>query len=185
MATVKRPVDWTNALLTALPLVVCLALLSTYLDRRDELITQRDSGVRTFDQAQGTMQKEAELRQFLAGPGKSMTDNAAAVESQVLHLVHGWEDQTQVHDPSFQRVSALAEHGFTCLTFQISASGTMGSVAALLYRVESAPVPLRVDSVQVRPKSDNGEQVQLFLTFSALCRGTASKTPMASAAGGG
>jgi hypothetical protein len=51
----------------------------------------------------------------------------------------------------------------------------MGSLATLLYRVETAPMPLRVDDLEVTPKGKDGEELQMRLTVSTVCRMTAPK----------
>ena len=45
------------------------------------------------------------------------------------------------------------------------------AVAALIYRVETAPFPLRIDDAELQPRTDGGgNDLQLHLTLSTLCR---------------
>jgi Type II secretion system (T2SS), protein M subtype b len=159
----------TNALLLTVCLLMGFLCLSAFLDRRAELIEQRDVSQHACDEAQSIMQKQTELQHFLAGPGATMTSDSAAIERRLLHLVHDWEQQTGVQEASFQRSAAVADHGFTRLAFEVSADGSLAAVAALLYRVEVSPFPLRVDSAQIH-RTTGGENVEIHLTLSALCR---------------
>jgi hypothetical protein len=153
-----------------------LLLLSYYLSARSELVFQRNADRRNLADAHAMIQKEAELTRFLNGPGASMSVDASTVEQQVLHLFHDWEQQTGVAEPSFQRLAAADEHGFTRLTFQVSATGTIAAVSGLLYCAETATMPLRIDDAQVRPGTDNSDGVQIHLTVSTLCRGKGMPT---------
>jgi hypothetical protein len=56
------------------------------------------------------------------------------------------------------------------LTFQVSAIGNLWSVAGLLYRVETAPIPLRVENAEVRPSAEGSDDIQIHLSISTLCR---------------
>jgi hypothetical protein len=46
----------------------------------------------------------------------------------------------------------------------------MPAIAALVYRVETAPIPLHVDQLQVMLSGGNGDELQVQFTVSALCR---------------
>jgi hypothetical protein len=170
------------ATISVAALVIFLMAGSSYLQQRSDLVTLRDEKLRAWNDAQATMRKEIELRRFMAGAGAPMTFDSAVIENQLLHLVRDWDDQTGVTNPSFQRVAQSAEHGFTRLTFQLGASGGIGPVAGLLYRVETSPIPLRVDAAQLRPTSEAGNDVEIHLTVSALCRKGAVRVPVSQVA---
>jgi hypothetical protein len=51
----------------------------------------------------------------------------------------------------------------------------MPAIAAFLYQIETAPIPLRIESVQMHPKSDGNDDVQIHLQISTLCRAGASQ----------
>ena len=101
------------ATISVAALVIFLMAGSSYLQQRSDLVTLRDEKLRAWNDAQATMRKEIELRRFMAGAGAPMTFDSAVIENQLLHLVRDWDDQTGVTNPSFQRVSQSAEHGFT------------------------------------------------------------------------
>jgi hypothetical protein len=46
----------------------------------------------------------------------------------------------------------------------------MPAIAMLVYRVETAPIPLRVDDLHVTPKREGGDELQVQLTVSTLGR---------------
>ncbi|HUB26692.1 MAG TPA: hypothetical protein VL992_14800 [Tepidisphaeraceae bacterium] len=171
----------SNALIIAAAILLLGLALSAFLDQRNDLIDLRAIKFHQLDQAQATLQQEAELKQFMAGAGAVQTADSTSVERRFLHLVRQWEQQTGVSNPSFQRVAAASEHGFTRLTYQISASGSLGAVAGLLYRAETSPIPLRIDSALVRPARDQSGNVVIQMSVSALCRGRGQPSPGAPA----
>ena len=169
MKLLKDASSLTNALLLAVCALMAILSLSIYLDQRADLVNQRDIAVHNLNDAESVMKKQAELQEFLAGPGVSMMDDASTVERRLLHLVHDWEQQTGVQEASFLRSAAVSDHSFARLTFEVTVNGSLPAVAALLYRVETSPEPLRVDNSQMRrvPGSAN---VEIHLTISALCK---------------
>ena len=144
--------------------------LSPYLERRQALADQIAQRTQDMNDARQLLQREQRLRQILTGMGQTLRLEASAVEGQLLHLLHQWQEESGVGGASFQRVYTVEEHGFTHLRFQISATGSIGAVAMLVYRVETAPIPLRVDDVHLLPKRENGEELQIQLSVSALGR---------------
>jgi len=144
--------------------------LTPYLERRQALAEQLDLRTQEMNDAQQLLLREQRLRGILSGMGQTLRSDASTVESDLLHLVHQWQEESGVGGASFQRVYTVEEHGFTHLRFQISATGSIAAVAMLIYRVETAPIPLRVDDFHLVPKRDNGEELQVQLSISSLGR---------------
>ena len=149
-------------------------LLTPYLERRKALAEEIANHDRSLEDAQQVLQRERQLRLIIRAMGGSLRADASAVEGQLLHLLHEWQQQAGVGGASFQRVHALEAHGFTHLKFQISAAGSMPAVAMLVYRIETAPIPLRVDDLHVTPKREGGEELQVQLVVSTLGRTSAA-----------
>jgi hypothetical protein len=151
--------------------------LTPYLERRDVLIDQRQTQARKLADAQLVLRQERQFRQLLADMGASVAAEPSAVEGQFLHMLHEWEQQSGVAKASFNRQRSVEAHGFTHMTFHVSATGAIGAVAMLLHQLETAPIPLRLDEVQVLPKRDGAEELQLELSVSTLCRKGGVKRP--------
>jgi hypothetical protein len=144
--------------------------LSPYIEKRKALAEQIEQRQHEMDAANQLLQREQRLRHILTGMGQTLRSDASSVEGQLLHLLHQWQEESGVAGASFQRVFTLEEHGFTHLRFQVSATGSMAAVAMLIYRVETAPIPLRVDDVHLLPKTGNGDELQMQISVSALGR---------------
>jgi hypothetical protein len=150
---------------------------SPYLERRKALAERIEQRRHEMDGAKQLLQREQRLRQILTGMGQTLRSDASSVESQLLHLLHQWQEESGVGGASFQRVYTVEEHGFTHLRFQVSATGSMPAVAMLIYRVETAPIPLRVDDVHLLPKSGSGDELQMQLSVSALGKKRTTNVP--------
>lgn len=144
--------------------------LRPYLDHRRALIDQQQAKVQALNEARNTIGKERQLRRMLAGMGQFAAADVSGAEGQFLHLLHGWEKEAGVGKASFQRVRSSELNGFTHLTFHVTATGRMPAVAMLLYRVETAPIPLRLEDVQLSPKKEGGDELQVQIVLSTLCR---------------
>ncbi len=151
-------------------------LLGWYLDVRSDLVDQRTAKSNALDQAHLTLRRELQLRQLVANMNGSLSADSATAEAQLLHQLHDWEQQAGVSGGSFQRSRIDQEHGYTRLTFQIAAVGSQASVAGLIYRLETAVIPLRIESTMVRPKAEGSDELQVHVTVSTLCHGEATNT---------
>jgi hypothetical protein len=172
----QQQVNRRVLMIGAAALVFVWLLLNFYIDQRHALIEERNAKLHSLEDATSLLQREKDLRQLTARMGMSVTSDSSAAEGQLLHLMHDWENRAGAKNASFQRVNTGEEHGFIRLTFQVSAAGNMPAVAGLLYEVETASIPLRVDTMQVHPKTDGDDEVQIRMEISTLCRGNASKT---------
>jgi len=164
----ERYISFACALAAAL-LAVDRLVLTRYLDERAELVEMRQHKLKEVSDAELLLSRERRLRTILAKMGPSIESDASATEVRLLHLVHDWEQQAGVTNAAFHRVRAADESGFTHLSFHISAGGGMLPVASLLYAVETAGIPLRIDDLHVAPKRD-GNELQVQINLSTLCR---------------
>ncbi|HEY2588204.1 MAG TPA: GspMb/PilO family protein [Tepidisphaeraceae bacterium] len=171
MAMTKRERTYGAVLLAACAVFGLDRLaLTPYLDYRNSLVEARRTKDAALAEGRQTLRDARRLRVKLAGMDRSLGAEPSAAEGQLLRLLQEAEQQTGVSGASFQRTNTIEEHGFTRLAFQVTATGRMPAVALLMYRLETAPIPLRVDDAQFHPKQENGDELQIHLTVSTLCR---------------
>jgi hypothetical protein len=178
MTLSKRERQISVVVLVAAALLVLDQLaLTPYLERRRALVDE--AGARADELADVTrvMKKEQRLRRALMEMGSAMAGGTGGrqadpsqAEGRFLTLLDEWEKQAGVAKASFQRLRSVEAYGFTRLTFQVSATGRMPAIAALMYHVETAPIPLHVDQMQVMLSGASGDELQVQFTVSALCR---------------
>lgn len=168
ISTRERYISFACVLAGAILAVDQLAW-TPYLEHRSELLEQRQNKLKEVTEARILLGREKHLRALLAKMGPSLESDASATEVRIFHLVHDWEQQSGVNNLSFHRVRAVDEAGFSHLTFHVSAGGGMASVASLIYAVETAQIPLRIDDLHVTPRRD-GTELLVQMNVSTLCR---------------
>ena len=149
---------------------------SPFEEYRDSLIQQRDDAGNDLAEAHHILKLEQELRPLSRNLAASLNADPSSVESGLLHLLHQWQQRAGVIDASFARLRSVDSHGFNCLTFNVSATGTMASIASLIYRIETASIPLRIDDLRLMPKRDGANELQLRLNLSTLCRAASTES---------
>jgi hypothetical protein len=178
MTLSKRERQISVVVLVAAALLVLDQLaLSPYLDRRRALMDEASARADELTDVTRVMKREQQLRRILVEMGTAMAGRAGGqqadpsqAEGRFLMLLDEWEKQAGVARASFQRLRSVEAYGFTRLTFQVSATGRMPAIAGLIYRVETAPIPLHVDQLQIMLSGGSGEELQVQFTVSALCR---------------
>jgi Type II secretion system (T2SS), protein M subtype b len=157
--------------------------VSPYLERRMALIEDRERKTRELTDVRQVLGEERRLRHLLIGMSGSVRADVSTAEGQFLSLIHDWERQAGIGKASFQRTRAAERYGFTHLTFQVSASGPLPAVATLIYLVETAPIPLRVDELVLTPGRDGGE-LHVQFSVSTLCRQVGPTAPQRAVSSG-
>lgn len=178
MTITKRERVYTIALLAACGAFVLDRLaISPYIARRDELALNRESMEKNLAEAHQTLRDERRLKKELAGMEGFFKLDPSDAEGRLLAVLQHSDQSSGVSGASFQRVGIVEEHGFTRLTYQATVIGKMSAVAAFLYRIETASIPIRVDDVLVSPKQESGEDLQVHFSVSTLCRGKETPRP--------
>ncbi|HUS57229.1 MAG TPA: hypothetical protein VM141_01135 [Planctomycetota bacterium] len=110
---------------------------------------------------------EPQWNQTLAG-GLNM--NAAQAESNVLHAVRKWAQESSLTMNSVRPERVAKKSTLQEITFQAVGTGTMSAVAGFLWRLESATLPVRVASLQLGARKEGTDDLTLQLRISALCQ---------------
>lgn len=178
MTISKREKVYTIAVLAACGAFVLDRLaVSPYMARRDELVLNQQSMQTNLAEAHQTLRDERRLKKELAAMEGFFKLDPSDAEGRLLALLQQSDESSGVSGASFQRVGIVQDHGFTRLTYQATVIGKMPAVAAFLYRIETASIPIRVDDVLVSPKQETGDDLQVHFSVSTLSRGKESPRP--------
>jgi hypothetical protein len=176
MSQRERLILFALALVAGL-LVADRLAFSPYMEWRTDMITRRDAERRQLLDDRALLDRERRLRGMLTRMGGANATDTAAVEGKVLNLTHDWAQQAGLGIGSFHRVRLSDSREFSTIAFQVSATGSMAGIAKLLYAVESAPIPLRVEDVQLNPRGDSGEELTIQMLVSTLYRRGGAQQP--------
>jgi hypothetical protein len=166
--------------------------LEPYLNYRQQLSI--DSGTVTQKQREYTklFKQNGELQkvwhEMVAG---GMKDNRSAADKQMVDALFEWAQEAGVQRPSFkfERTVADADRGFEQTSYRMTGNGPMSAMAKLLWRLETAPIPLHVSDVALQSHAEGADDLQLQVTISTLStmpmrQKEENRTKLVSAAGG-
>lgn len=121
-------------------------------DRIDTLLLRRD-------------RKQQVWARMTAGGLKSDPSEA---DSQVLHALREWAQESGLTVASTKRSSVSQERQFAQISVNQTCTGTMSAVAKFLWCLETASIPLRVNEVQLTPRKEGTDDLQLQINVSTL-----------------
>ena len=135
--------------------------------------------------ARDVQTKDANLKHKLVQLTKvwnDMTKNGlktdvSEAQSQLSHAVSEWAAQSGVNITStHSEAPTLVDQrsGFTQVIYQVTGTGTTVGVAKLLYQIESAKIPIRIDNLRIGSKKDGADDLEIQLNVSTL---TTASTP--------
>ncbi len=181
MALSSRERYLSNALMIALAaLLINYVVLGYYRAERAAIVEQLQSRAQSLAEAQRLLDRERQLRQAGTEAGPVIPDDVSTAENQLVRLIRDSEEHAGAINTTFTPVRAGSEFGFTRPAFSVAASGSMASISIFLYRLETAPIPLRLDDLQLGLAGTNGgaggEQLQIHLSLSTLCRHEATQS---------
>jgi hypothetical protein len=93
-------------------------------------------------------------------------------QNQVSNAVREWSEQSGVTLSDTKTGSSPtvdAKTGFARIDYQVTCAGTSSSIAKLLYQIESAKIPIRIDNIRVNSTKDGVDDLKAELSLSTLC----------------
>ena len=155
--------------------VVILALnflaLNPYLDYRIRLEDENLAVTKKQTANNELLKQHAQLQkvwhEMIAG---GMKDNRSAADKQMVDALFEWAQEAGVQRPSFkfERTVADADRGFEQTSYRMTGNGPMAAMAKLLWRLETAPIPLHVSDVALQSHAEGADDLQLQVTISTL-----------------
>jgi Tfp pilus assembly protein PilO len=145
-------------------------VLTPFLDLRTRQADELQTLTATLNEARALFDRRRLLRtewhaMNAAGLGRSRPE----AESVVFHAVRDWAQESGLQLGSLKPGQSVEHPHAMELTFQTAATGPMQAVAGFLWRVESAPLPLRVHQLQLGARKDGEDDLSLQLHLSTLC----------------
>jgi len=149
-------------------LVVIDPVTQAYKDRQaaiQKLKEQIDHGVSILGNKSAIESKWNTMRT------NTLPDNSTLAENRLFSSFLGWEQsagvtvvrqQPTMSDPPDQDAPYKNEE------FHVDMTGSLDQLFNFLYKMESSPLGLKVDSVELTSRDDSGRQLALGLTVSGL-----------------
>ena len=154
--------------------------ITPFLNYRSQIQADLVLANRNSDAAQVlfTRQRNHE-KQWQALLASSLKVTASEAESQVLHSVRDWAQDSGLGLESLKPEHLAREKDAAVqeIAFRASGSGPMSAIARMLWRLETASVPLRVNSIQITPRKEGTDDLAVQLSISTICLNPDAKAP--------
>ena len=98
----------------------------------------------------------------------TLPNNVSAAESEVLRAFDRWEQDSRISVTSKKPQWKRNEDDYMTFECRVDASGTLPALTRFLYEVEKDPLALKVESVEIASRDNNGQQLSLALQVSGL-----------------
>lgn len=158
-------------------LVLSQFLIGPIADKLQQLETQKQQLLVELNEAQNLFQR----RRLLEKEWKTMLadglQNEIEAESRIARAIDGWSRETRLTLSSVKPDRVASDKGHTEITFVVAGTGTLDAVAQFLWKIETAPLPVKVKDMQVGSSNESGQSMSVQLRLSAICLGTQKKPP--------
>lgn len=144
-------------------------IFSPAFAKRNEIKAQKDSASAQLEKAQNLIRSSKSV----SGRWQSYQDSGLSAEPQelestLLRFVDETSRSCGLTLSFVQPGDTDIENGFGTLEYQISGAGSMRSVTRFLYEVETAQLPVKVESFQAGASDESGRNITVQINISAL-----------------
>jgi hypothetical protein len=143
---------------------------SLYLDPRAQVENDlRDITSKTSD-ADFLMSRQPKLKKIWQEmqDGGLKVDSSQA-ESQTLAALLEWAQGAGVNLAALKPERSQTEGQFEVISFSVSGTGSVQQISKLLWALETATIPVRVNDMQMTPRREGTDDLSVRLSVSALC----------------
>jgi Tfp pilus assembly protein PilO len=98
----------------------------------------------------------------------SLPADISTAENMVLTSVDRWAQASRISFTSIKPQWKQFDEEFVTLDCRADASGNMQSVARFLYELESDPMPIKVEEIEITSRNADGQPLSLGVRFSAF-----------------
>ncbi len=105
----------------------------------------------------------------------ALPSNPSLAEQQVLRAFDSWAQRSRVSITSIMPQWKQDADEYKTLECRVDAAGDLESLSQFLYNVERDPMALKIESVELTARDNNGRQLTLAMQISGLV--LAPKTP--------
>jgi type II secretory pathway component PulM len=171
-------------------LVVNYFLWEPYAQRRDEIALGRDDVTKQQSAANDTFDRQRRLRPIWTEiTNGGLKADPAEADSQARHAVLDWMQSAGVSLKAVNPERTTNVNQFQVISFHVTGTAHMPTLARLLWSLETATIPVRVNDVQIKPQKEGTDELTVDLSISTLCLPPATtppgKTPATPSAAGG
>ena len=137
-------------------------LWTTRSERIAELEKSLSKGRLLVDREQAMKERWQDMK------NRSLPAEMSMSEDRILKSVGRWVRDSRLSVTSLKPRWTDEEEDFKKLEFRAAAQGGMESVARFLYELETDPLPLKVEDVEIAARDESGDMLTLAVRFTGL-----------------
>jgi Tfp pilus assembly protein PilO len=99
---------------------------------------------------------------------RSLPADVSVAENQVLRSLSRWAQESSLDVTSRRPRWTNEEEGSKKLEFRVAAQGRMDSIARFLYELETDPLPLKVEQLEIAARDESGGTLAVDVRFTGL-----------------
>jgi Tfp pilus assembly protein PilO len=124
---------------------------------------------RDVEQGRQLIQREQPIRSRWENMRtNTLPSQVSTAESQVLRSFDRWSQDSRISITSIKPQWKTGAEDYVTLECRVDASGTLPTLTRFLYDIEKDPLALKVDSLEITSRGDDGQQLALGLQVSGL-----------------
>ncbi len=145
-------------------------VLQPYFDRRDSIAADQKLVSGKLADADQLFAREHKLQpvwnEIKSGGLKT---NRSLAESQAQQAVLDWARSAGVNVVSLKPERDQQVNQFQIINFHVQGTGSMLSISNMLWSLETAKIPVRLNDLQITPRKEGTDDLTVQLTISTLC----------------
>ncbi len=106
----------------------------------------------------------------------TLPENASLAEQQVLRAFDRWSSDSRVSVLSINPQWKKEADEYVTLQCRVEASGNLGAIARFVYELEHDPMAVKIESLELSTRDNDGQQLALGLQVSGLALPSAGGT---------
>lgn len=160
----------TATIVTLSLLGVYQFVVTPYFDHRKTIAEERKKLDDEKETASHLFSRQDRLRKVWTEiqKGGLKTDPSEA-DSQVYNALLNWAATAGVDVPALKPDRSMQEGKFQINSYHVMLSGPLRAMSRMLWAVETANIPVRVNEIQIRPQKEGTDDLSVQLSVSTLC----------------
>lgn len=143
--------------------------LTPYMNRRQFLNEEQTRITQQLNAAGDLFDRQRHLRPVWADmQAGGLELDASSAESQAMQAVVDWAKRSGVELTAIKPERITPDKQFQVIGFRIVGNGSTGAVSRLLWSLENASIPLRVTDVQMLPRKEGTDDLNVQIGISTL-----------------
>ena len=157
------------ALATAAFLVLYYAVITPYMDWRGESLVQQEMLQAKVQDARNAIDSSVRTgRRWKEMVQPGIKSDPAEAESQIFHAIKNWAAESDVVLTLQKSQRSAEKTRLPEIKFQEQGTGTMKSLAKLLWKIQTADLPIRVTELTVDSHKDGQDDLMFKFSLSTV-----------------